>query len=206
MRIFEHRADGWLLDAIRRARTKEHPRHGLHVSTICDDIAKSLEPSRYRDGAFTEAQMLVFQELGNAIEVLVARELRRKYSQWTKPKPRQDRDGIWGSPDGWDPRTRTIHEIKATWVSPKGFVDVGKDGHVLSESHKFHRYRIQAMKYADMWDAARIQFHVVFMVGTGRPPLPTPPRTLTLVPTAAEKTGNSQMLRQHAIDRGWLRV
>ena len=91
MRIFEHNADGgWLLDAIRRQRAKEAKRRGLHVSTICDDIAKAIEPKRYAKGNFTDAQMLEFQELGNAIEELVARELRRKYSDWHKPDPRQD--------------------------------------------------------------------------------------------------------------------
>ena len=207
MRLFEHRTDGgWLIDAIRRQRAEEAPRTGLHVSTICDDIAKTLEPRKYAKSNFTETQMLVFQELGNAVEDVVAKALAARYMGFLKPEPRQDADGIWGSPDGWHAPSRTIHEIKATWVSPRGFVEISKSGKLLTESYKFYRYRIQAMKYgaADMWDAARIMFHVVFMVGTGYPPLPTPPRTLTLVPTEAEFASNAAMLKQHAQDRQWL--
>lgn len=208
MRLFElNRDGGLLLDAIRHARAREAKRTGLHVTDICDDMMQMLYP-RYAKNTFTEVQRLLFQELGCTVEDVIARMLKRKYRDWQKPEPRADADGVIGSPDGWRPRTRTIDEVKLTWVSEglpdrKPFVLTDARGHILEESAKWWRYRIQGTKYADMFEADRVVYHVVFVTGNNRPPFPNA-REFTLALTPRDKRENSAMLRQHAVDRGFL--
>lgn len=208
MRLYEFNRDGGLLlEAIRHARTLEAQRTGLHVSTICDDMVQTLYP-RYARGEFTDVQRLLFQELGCTVEDVVAEVLKRKYRDWQKPEPRADRDGVIGSPDGWRPRSRTIDEVKLTWVSEgtpekKPFVLTDARGRILEESAKFWRYRIQGTKYADMWGADRVVYHVVFVTGNNRPPFPNA-REFVLALKRRDKRDNSAMLRQHAVDRGML--
>ena len=172
----------------------------MHVSTICDDIVQTLYPRKPL--AFADETRLAFQELGSAVEDVISDAIKARYASWEKPSPRQDRRGVWGSPDGWHQKSRTIHEIKATWASERNFVEI-VDGRIVSESPKFYRYRIQSLKYGSMWRAARTCIHVVFVVGTERPPFPFP-RSYTLVPTAEEYSTNDNLLWQHSEDRGWL--
>lgn len=192
--------------AIRRHRAREDARTGLHVSTICDDIYKTIDPKRF-SAEIPETSRLLFQELGTAVESIIARELRRTYAGFVKPEPRQDSRGIWGSPDGWTPGSRTIHEIKLAWISETDFVAVDGRGRLVAESHKFFRFRLQAMKYGspDMWDARRIKLHVVFVNGKYPKGAPFPnAREFTLVPDAGDYNAVNMQLWQHAEDRGWL--
>lgn len=204
MRLFVLDHDGGLLhDAIKRQRAVEEARTGLHVSDICNSILSRL--NRYGD--IDDASRLAFQEIGNAFEDLCARELRRRVPDWRKPQPRADTDGVIGSPDGYRPRARAIDEIKANWISientKKPFVEIDGAGHIISESTKFFGYRIQAMKYAEMWECHRIYFHVCFMRGTAFSLFPFF-RTYTLTVTDDDLALNSAMLRQHAVDMGRL--
>lgn len=208
MRLYEHNQDGgWLMAAIRRQRAAEAARTGLHVSTICDDIYKTIDPKRF-SAEIPETSRLLFQELGNAVEEIIAAELTRTYRDFEKPAPRQDSRGIWGSPDGWTPRSRTIHEIKLAWISETDFVTVDRSGRVVAESDKFFRFRLQAMKYGspDMWDARRIKLHVVFVNGKYPRGAPFPnAREFTLVPTAEDYETVNNQLWTHAEDRQWLK-
>ena len=189
------------MTAIRRKREAEPLRTGLHVSTICDDMMKAVEPKRYAK-PIDETSVFLFQELGNVIEDVIAGQLAQRLG-WVKPPPRQDENGVWGQPDGWGQRSKTVHEVKATWVSERSFVEVDPTGHIVEESHKFWRYRLQGLKYVSMWGGRRLMLHVVFINGMYLPPFPNA-RTFTMVPTAEDLTRNDRVLKQHAEDRGWL--
>lgn len=203
MRVFELDHDGGpLMDILRERRAAEAARPGLHVSTICDDLVNT----RAKREPMPEDTRLMFYEFGNLLEDIFAEQLRQRFG-WVKPEPRADGDGVIGSPDGHNRASRTIDEIKATWVKDgPSFVELDDKGRILSESLKFWRYRLQAVKYADkeMFDAERVRLHVFFMCGTHRPMFPTKPRTFTLRLTDEDRVDNAALLRQHAVDRGWL--
>jgi hypothetical protein len=184
------RSGGMLTDAIKRVRQLAPPRTGLHCSTIVNDIIQTLYPRKRL--AFLEEETLAYQEFGNVIEDVLATGFQLRNPQWTKPSPRCSR-GIWCAPDGWDPVTRTIDEIKATWTSEKDFED----------SPKLHGYLLQALEYAYVWNATRLRLHVFFVNGNWRPPVPRP-RTFIVRWQPGALEHNDSILRQHAVDKGWL--
>lgn len=193
MRIHElDRAGGAIAKAIRSARAVEPPRTGVHCSTIVQDILRSLDPKRYSQEIADET-MLAFQEIGNVVEDILADYLVKRIPGWVKPAPRLSTTGIWGSPDGWAPRSRTITEIKATWVSDKDF----------TTSLKFLGYLKQALFYADVWDAVRIRLLVLFVNGSYPRGKPFPvPREYTITFTVRERHEWHRQLAQHGIDMG----
>lgn len=189
LRITEpYGAGGMLIAAVKRLRSAELPRTGLHCSTIVNDIIQTLYPKKY---TFLEEESLAYQEFGNVIEDICAEVLRRRNPQWVKPRPKKYK-GIWCSPDGWHPRTRTIDEIKATWVSERDFID----------SPKLHGYLLQSLEYAYAWDALRVRLHVFFVNGKYPRGAPIPnPRTFVVRWDDGVPEHNHRILWQHAIDR-----
>lgn len=189
---------GYIAKAVARARAKEAARTGLHVSTIVNDMLQRMDPSRY-NREIAEGARLAYQETGNVIEDIIAVALARRLPGWAKPDPREFR-GVIGSPDGWQDTARAIHEIKATWVSEKKFFDgIGADGtfDILDISLKLYGYLLQALFYALAWDADRIYFHVLFIVGTFGVPSS---RTFVIKFSRAELEANYRRLAQHALD------
>lgn len=209
MRLIELTDDGGaLMRIIRRQRAAEEQRVGLHVSTICDDYLKTLDAKRYAK-EINQTSVFAFQEIGNALEDAIQRELRRRVRGWRKPLPRRDARSVIGSPDGYSARLRRIDEVKATWVSEgteerNPFVVIGRKGELVEESLKFQRYRMQATHYAYMWGATSIRLHILFINGNYRPPFPNF-RTITVRLTPEDKRHNAFLLWQHAEDRGWLK-
>lgn len=205
MRVTElEPAGGEIVRIIRRQRAKEAARTGLHVSTIVQDILACTNPAKFGSARkpLPEGVAFAYQEFGNVLEDVLARQLARRLGLWTKPEPRVYR-GIWGSPDGWDPRTRTIDEIKATWVSETDFVTTDETGLVIDESEKFMAYRLQFSFYDLAWDARRVRLHVLFINGKyprGGGPIPST-RTFTIRQSDAEKERNFRQLAIHARDR-----
>lgn len=182
----------------RYAREQQSPRTGLHCSTILDDMMRTLYPAKYKRGdeGLTQEQRLALWEFGNAYEDVIAEQLRRRFRRFEKPEPRQ-KGGLWFSPDGWRPASRTIDEIKSTWVSRRDFLD----------SPKFLYYLYQGMCYAHVWRARRIRYHILFVVADyrQRAPFPVP---MTATATWGRDPDVPRMyydqVRQHARDRGWL--
>lgn len=209
MRVFEtHRDGGLLVEAIRHARSQETPRTGVHVSTICDALVRSMDRKSYAQ-KISDTSTLGFQETGNAVEDVLAARLRERIPGWHKPRPRADERGVIGSPDGARPRrdnrrlARVIDEVKATWVKESTYLELGPHGEIITESLKFYRHRIQAMHYAYIWGAERIYLHVLFMCGNYRPVFPSF-RTFKIVVTPRERRENALLLWQHAEDMGLL--
>lgn len=192
MQIIElDRTGGLLGKLIREARAQEPPRTGLHVSTIIDDLCRTLHPERYSSD-ITPDQMFAFQEVGNVIEDILSEGLRQRHAgQWCKPEPRHV-EGIWLSPDGHLSGS-THDEFKATWTS-------SKDG---LANPKLKKYEYQVLAYLYGWGILRARIHVLFVNGDYKPPRPLF-RTFILKPTYREVKANWHMLKQHARDRGWL--
>jgi hypothetical protein len=166
---------------------------GLHCSQIVNDMLRTAYPSKYGRPEAYAGQRIAYQEIGNVIEDVLGEGLRRRLFRFEKPKPRRHL-GVWCSPDGWDARTRTIHEIKATWVSARDFAN----------SVKCMGYVWQGLRYVDAWDARRLRLHVVFLNGDYKPPSPWLPREFAVWFTRATIEMNTRTQQQHAQDRGWL--
>lgn len=210
MHIIElDRNGGYIGRAIRDVRRHEAARTGLHVSTILDRILRAIDPNAYKI-EFTEQQKHGYQEVGNVVEDFLADWLCRRVAGWQKPAPRLHR-GITGSPDGWSPRNRALHEIKACWKSERLFTAVMRDLtsrrldpiDLVRENLKLYSYVLQLLTYAEMWDADRGYLHVLFINGNYKPPAPNP-RTFTLTWTREERRDNFDRLVQFAIDDGLL--
>lgn len=208
MRAFEFAplSGGEIVRIIQRQRKKEAARTGLHVSSIVQSLLKDLSPAKYtRD--FPDETAFSYQEAGNVIEDLMARQLARRMKRWHKPDPRTFR-GIVGSPDGYDPVSRTIDEIKVTWVSETDFFILDSRGHVDHESEKFMAYRLQFLFYALAFGARRVRLHVLFINGKyprGGGPIPSA-RTFVFTFTQQELESNFQQLALQAHDArlpGW---
>lgn len=193
MRIYELSPDGGsFARAMQRHRRAEARRTGLHVSTVVGDMLRQLDPRRYAT-ELAEQTAHSFWAIGDAVETIIARELRRQYADFEKPEPGIYR-GLSYSPDGWLPRSRTIVEMKACWTSERDFL----------QSLKFQGYLFQALFYAEADAARRIVLSVLFVNGNYTPPFPHP-REFTIVPTKAEKETNADTIVQHAEDLGWLK-
>lgn len=205
MRVIElNHTGGDIARTIQRQRRREAARTGLHVSTIIQDILRTLAPRKYNRATAAET-MFAYQEFGSVFEDLLARQLARRLRLWVKPDPRTYR-GIIGSPDGWDQRTRTLDEIKATWVSETDFFTADARGHIVEESEKFMAYRLQFLFYALAFRARRVKLHVLFINGKyprGGGPIPSL-RTFIFRFSQRELDENYRQLAVHAVDRGWL--
>lgn len=197
--------------ALIRERMVEPTRQGLHLSTIVNDIAASMEPSRVPFEAY-DTTALSFQAIGVMIEDVVAGELRRR-ARWSKPVPRTYR-GIICSPDGVreSDEATIVDEIKVRWGSCREFIGVDgvytafetyEVGELTAESATFIKYRMQLLFYMSAWDATDGELHILFLNGTFRPPFPKPV-TIRLFPTRQELHDNADLIVQHARDRGWL--
>lgn len=197
MRVIELDPEGTkmrrAIASVREAHDRARPR-GLHLSRITDDMVKIIYPklNRKRDLPPERAEMA--QEWGNQLEDIFAHGFRTTFAKgWRKPEPRKVH-GIWCSPDGESVRQATIDEIKATWVSERNFL----------QSDKFKAYCLRIMGYLFAWGWVRARLTVFFVCGDWRPPLPTYPRTYILNFEKTEIKTMWKIIRQHAVDRGWL--
>lgn len=193
MIILELGLDSTVVDAFRRRQQAsdraraQYP--GPHLSDVIGDIDAQLNPRRKTLDPGVQTSLF---ELGDIIETVVAEELVRRVG-WEKPTPRQQ-DGLWCSPDGWAPRTKTIDEMKAKWCSSKGGLD----------HPKMWKVTVQAKGYMYVWGAVRARVHVLYMRGDYRTQLPDAPRQYILRPTAQELRDNWAMILDHAQDIGLL--
>lgn len=204
MRLFQFsRDESLLIHLIREQRQQQAARTGVHCSDLVKSIMASSAVGTKRRGELDEATVLSLQEVGNAVEALLAEQFARQFPGWVKPTPQLFR-GVHCSPDGWSPRSRCIDEVKVTWKSERDFVTVDDRGYVVAESEKFVQYKLQTLFYGEAWEAERHRIHVLFINGDGRPPLPFPV-TYVLKPTPEERAAVVEMMLQHGRDTGVLR-
>lgn len=191
--------EGGELDRVLSVRRdNEAARTGLHVSTIINDMMAMMYPKKYiadgEPGAISDTQRVTLWEFGNAYEDVISESLQRRIRVgWEKPAPRKH-GGVWFSPDGWCKRSRTLDEIKATWVSRRDFLD----------SPKFLSYLYQGLSYAHVWRAVRIRYHILFVVADYKAgsPLPIPISVTVRWPEIDVPREIHDTIQQHADDRG----
>lgn len=206
--------------AIRHVREQEPPRTGLHCSSIINDIRLLQESKgdKARD-PLPEATSLLFMEMGNLVEDVLAQALAYRIPGWEKPLPRTSPEGIICSPDGYSPRSSCIDEVKVTWKSLKDFLSLqslrgsthtlqaalgsGATFTLAEESQKFFLYRLQLFSYMHLWNAERGRLHVCFLNGNYQPPFPQPV-TFCIKPEPGEVQAMWDLLVQHARDRKML--
>lgn len=145
-----------------------------------DAMLKTMYPGKYQS-AMDEQAAAGYQEIGNAYEEMVQEQLRRKFSRYHKPAPIQYR-GFVMSPDGVDESSRVLHEMKATWVSTRRFLEIGADGVPTFKSFKYQRYEYQVLGYLKALGWTDAQLHVWFINGPypKGPPKPEWPWTIEL--------------------------
>ncbi len=175
---------------------------GLHLSTVVNDIALTVWPSEFAylkrdvgdegEADVFDARTRALFECGHVVEDAMAQVLAQRVG-WRKPAPKLC-DGIWCSPDGFTPSSRTLDEMKVTWKSARDF----------TATPKFQVYQYQVLSYMHVYGATRARLHVLHANGDWRPPRPMPPTTYILRPSATEIRDNWRMVQTHARDRGWL--
>ena len=186
------------LNVLKRQHAEDARRTpGLHLSQIVQDIHRTLYPQDFENLALEGTKRTYF-ELGNTIEQILADSLAERQG-WSKPAPVRH-DGVWCSADGYNPRTRTIDEMKACWKSATP-ADYAGD---FKRTGKWDAYVRQVLGYMKAYGATRARLHIVHMNGDWRPPVPWPPKTYILRPTEREIDRNWQTLLTHARDRRWL--
>lgn len=195
MRITELDGDGGTIArALRRHYQAQPARTGLHLSDITNDIKQRMEKGKRAD--LPEPTVHLLWTIGIMWEEFCASWLTQQYTDWEKPAP-VTVEGIICSADGISRRSHTIDEMKATWAywtsideffaSPKGF-----------------DYTLRVAGYCYAYGCDRGRVHINFIRGVrGGSPMPVS-KTFYLKFEVGEIQQQWRMLRQHAVDQGWL--
>lgn len=85
---------------------------GVHLSDILKPMMQEMEPGRFKGGALDVLKV----EAGFAFERMMERGLKAKFPHYLRPCE-VSCEGIAFSPDGYDPDTNTLYELKCTWMS-----------------------------------------------------------------------------------------
>jgi hypothetical protein len=206
MVIREVERGGGVIVRAMKARQQEADRQrakfaGPHYSSLVNDYVDQVYPRKYPE--LPDKQRVSLYELGDVIEELIADELRKR-SGFEKPTPKRYK-GVWFSPDGWSPASKTIDEVKGTRLSsakvlrrPDGLIDG------IEDSPKLLKHVLQLKGYMFVWQARRGRLHEMFLNGNWRPPFPDP-RTFVLRPeTSHELSDTVTQMLDHGNDRGLL--
>jgi hypothetical protein len=167
-----------------------HPRSdGLHLSTILDDIEHTLEPNKYAGNSFNLAVCATFGFVWE--RVLEAHVVQARVDAGLLFRPGEiERDGIVGTPDGYDAEG-ILEEWKCTWKSSKRDV------------HEFTRYLWQVKSYCHMLGVNKVNLRILFVVGSfwGEGPSCV---CYQLTFTKRELVQNWNMIHGHAEGKGWI--
>jgi hypothetical protein len=171
---------------------------GLHLSHIIHDLMVRLEPKRYdhskqspeeAQAGYTKIQSgLTFEQ------VFEDACLRGLYPQLFRPAPLQV-DGIWMSPDGFDPVEGAIHEYKLTWYSSRK---------ICPTDNVYWPWVVQVKCYTRAVHSLLAYLTAFHINGNYAPPRPVPPRTWRLVFTQFELDECWDMVTKHAKNQGML--
>lgn len=108
-------------------------------------------------------------------------------------------EGIVGTPDRLTIHPEhglTVVELKCRWASARKFDD-------LEKNYWMELSQIQG--YCYMNSTLHADLHVFFVAGDWRPPIPQA-RSVHIEFTEREVVDNWNMLRKHAVRKGWLRA
>lgn len=179
---------------------------GLHMSEIYNDLYQDLEPKRFVRGSLPAPALLA---VGTALEQYTERLLLRAGIDATRPDEFRttDRHSIAFSPDLLIANgIMKGGEIKATFMSMKGWPDPGKSDIALPV--KAAKYGTQSMSYGHNLQIPDWIFYIWFLKGKwerGAEELPLAQfRAFHITYTAREMREEYQMLINHAESKGML--
>jgi hypothetical protein len=178
------------LMALLEQGTPERP-SGLHVSQIIRSLLQTVDRKRYdpaREKPWDKIASGVDFERG------LERLFKRQFPGVFRPEPILC-EGIWCSPDGIDPKEWAVVEIKLTWYS--SFKE-------CPYHEVYWPWRVQIMAYCYAVKSLVAVLFPQFVNGNYRPPTPAPLVPYRLRFTDQEVLENWWMLRNHAIEKGWL--
>ncbi len=134
---------------------------GLHASDIYNDLAKRMEPGRYKDGLPNP----LYLEAGLALESVLEKGLR---DRWCAERPPAGViEGIHFSPDLlFAGPVRRLGEIKLTWMSSRDVPRVP----ATSFPPKFRKYFWQMMTYCHALETDKARLIAYFVNGSGHTP------------------------------------
>jgi hypothetical protein len=162
---------------------------GLHLSTVMDSLENALEPDKYKNSFFN---LSVCSTFGFVWERVLEREVvhARVDAGFLFRPGEVSRDGIVGTPDGYDV-DGILEEWKCTWKSSKRDV------------HSFTRYLWQVKAYCHMLGVNQVNLRILFVVGAywGEGPSCV---CYHLTFSKREMVQNWNMILGHARDKGWV--
>lgn len=129
----------------------------LHLSQITKALSKSLEPDRFDD---SKGFNFVKMEAGLCFEDILEMGLAERHGTMRVGEIVSP-EGIWMSPDGFNPTTLRLEEFKCTWMTSRhGVAD--KYGMPLQ---KFQHWFWQIMGYCKWLDVCGATLRVFFVNG-----------------------------------------
>lgn len=181
----------------------DHRPSGLHVSDIIKDLLVTLKPQVY--GKPMDMNKI---QTGMAFEEVLERSFYAGKSGIFRPDPifvtvpTADNtvipggpQGIWLSPDGFDPELLAVQEFKLTWYS------MNKE---CPYDEVYWPWLVQIKAYCFALDVLLAVLWVMYINGDYKPPKPRPPLVFGLEFSQIEILENWSMLVNHARTRGWL--
>lgn len=157
----------------------------LHLSDIYTDLERTLFPK----ASTADMTNRLWAEVGFLWETTLSRSLAEHCG--TRPGE-VELDGIVGSPDGYDPDSGILYEYKSTWKSIKN-----------AHPTQVWKWQVQVKGYCKMLGVSTVMFHVLYIMGDYRGSGPLY-RSYLITFTDREIDENWQMLKNHALSRGWL--
>lgn len=180
---------------------------GLHMSEIYNDLYQDLEPKRFVRGSEPAPALLA---VGMALEQYTERLLLRAGIDATRPDEFRTPDeyNIAFSPDLLIANGRMKGgEIKATFMSMKGWPDPGKSD--IQMPPKAAKYATQSMSYGHNLEIDTWVFYIWFLKGKWERGAPEDQplarfRAFEVKYTAREMREEYEMLINHAKSKGML--
>jgi len=199
VRAIDHGLDLLATDIVRSP--------GLHMSEIYSDLYSDLEPKRFVKGSKPEPALLA---VGVALEQYTERLLLREGIDAHRPDEFRtpDRHSIAFSPDLLIANgVMKGGEIKATFMSMKGWPDPGKSD--VQIPPKAAKYATQSMAYGHNLEIPDWIFYIWFLKGKWERGAPEDQplaklRAFHITYTAREMREEYQMLLEHAKSKGML--
>lgn len=191
----------------RLGQSGPRTRDVLHLSDIYKDLMQRLQPKRFdkRDHNGKPIPMdMVKVETGLVMENVLEQGLREKFATM-RPGEIVSDEGVWMSPDGYNPTELCGEEYKCTWMSTrnkKGSTPYTDEYGMPSD--KFLHWFIQMKGYAKHLNTDTFLLRALHINGDYEHPYQPAFLTHRVRFTETEIDENWQMLMNHAHDRGML--
>ena len=178
----------WDITATDFSEDTHNRTEGLHLGTILTDIEKVLFPPKAN---WTGEQAMAVGFLWE--NILASTILKSLVDKGLLVRPGEIcEDGIYMTPDGWEPEGRVLHEYKATWKS------------CAREIESNWRYMTQVKSYCRGMATNKAKMYVLYLLGNYRDIRQPVTKCYDLEFTQRELDDNWKMITNHARKVGLL--